>query len=186
MEEIDLVLEEAKELMDKAVKHTKSNLQKIRAGKASPAMLEGLMVNYYGNDTPISQVASISTPDARSIIIKPWEKNIIGEIERAIINSDLGFTPQNDGEIVRINIPPLTEERRIALTKQAKNEAEDGKISIRNARKDANDQLKQLQKEGISEDDVKRGEDKVQTLTNDFTKKLDEILEHKEKEIMTV
>ncbi|WP_375580632.1 ribosome recycling factor [Marivirga tractuosa] len=186
MEEIDLVLDEAKELMEKAIQHTKSNLQKIRAGKASPAMLDGLMVDYYGNDTPINQVASLSTPDARSIIIKPWEKNIIGEIERAIINSDLGFTPQNDGEIVRINIPPLTEERRIALTKQAKNEAEDGKISIRNARKDANDQLKQLQKEGISEDDVKRGEDKVQSLTNDFSKKIDDILEHKEKEIMTV
>ena len=186
MEEIDLVLEEAKELMEKAIQHTKSNLQKIRAGKASPAMLDGLMVDYYGNDTPINQVASISTPDARSIIIKPWEKNIIGEIERAIINSDLGFTPQNDGEIVRINIPPLTEERRVSLTKQAKNEAEDGKISIRNARKDANDQLKQLQKDGISEDDVKRGEDKVQSLPNDFSKKIDEILEHKEKEIMTV
>lgn len=186
MEEINLILEDVKEQMDKAIQHTKTALQKIRAGKASPAMLDGLMVDYYGNDTPISQVASISTPDARSIIIKPWEKNIIGEIERAIINSDLGFTPQNDGEIVRINIPPLTEERRISLTKQAKNEAEDGKISIRNARKDANDQLKQLQKEGVSEDDVKRGEDQVQTLTNDYSKKIDEILEHKEKEIMTV
>jgi len=186
MEEIDLVLEQAKELMEKAIQHTKSELQKIRAGKASPSMLDGLMVDYYNNDTPINQVASISTPDARSIIIKPWEKNVIGEIERAIINSDLGFTPQNDGEIVRINIPPLTEERRISLTKQAKTEAEDGKISIRNARKDANDQLKQLQKEGISEDDVKRGEEKVQNLTNEFTKKIDDILEHKEKEIMTV
>jgi len=186
MEEINFVLDETKELMDKAIEHTKVALQKIRAGKASPAMLDGLMVDYYGNDTPINQVASISTPDARSIIIKPWEKNIIGEIERAIINSDLGFTPQNDGEIVRINIPPLTEERRISLSKQAKSEAEDGKISIRNARKDANDHLKQLQKEGISEDDVKRGEDKVQSLTDGYVKKIDEILEQKEKEIMTV
>ena len=186
MEEIELVLEEAKDLMDKAIGHTKAALLKIRAGKASPAMLEGLMVQYYNNDTPITQVASISTPDARSIVIKPWEKNIIGEIERAIINSDLGFNPQNDGDIVRINIPPLTEERRIALTKQAKNAAEDGKISIRNARKDSNDQLKQLQKEGISEDDVKRGEEKVQSLTDAYVKKIDDILETKEKEIMTV
>lgn len=186
MEEIELVLEEVKELMQDAIQHTKSKLQKIRAGKSSPEMLDGLMVSYYNNDTPISQVASITTPDARSIIIKPWEKGIIGEIERAIINSDLGFNPQNDGEIVRINIPPLTEERRIALTKQAKNESEDGKISIRNARKDANDQLKQLQKDGVAEDDIKRAEDKVQSMTNDSTKKIDEILEHKEKEIMTV
>ncbi|MBK6267196.1 ribosome recycling factor [Marivirga sp. S37H4] len=186
MEEIEFVLEETKDLMNKAIQHTKSELLKIRAGKASPAMLEGLMVKYYDNDTPISQVASVSTPDARSIIIKPWEKNIIGDIERAIINSDLGFNPQNDGDIVRINIPPLTEERRINLTKQAKNEAEEGKISIRNARKDANDQLKKLQKEGVAEDDVKRAEDKVQSLTDDFVKKIDEILEQKEKEIMTV
>jgi len=143
-------------------------------------------VKYYDNDTPITQVASISTPDARSIIIKPWEKSTIGEIEKAIINSDLGFNPQNDGEIVRINIPPLTEERRVNLTKQAKNEAEEGKISIRNARKDANDQLKKLQKEGTAEDDVKRAEDKVQALTDDYVKRIDEILEQKEKEIMTV
>lgn len=186
MEEIEFVLEETKDLMEKAIQHTKSELLKIRAGKASPAMLEGLMVKYYGNDTPISQVASISTPDARSLIIKPWEKSTIGEIEKAIINSDLGFNPQNDGEIVRINIPPLTEERRINLTKQAKNESEEGKISIRNARKDANDQLKKLQKEGTAEDDVKRAEDKVQALTDDYVKRIDEILEQKEKEIMTV
>ncbi len=186
MEEIEFVLEETKDLMEKAIQHTKSELLKIRAGKASPGMLEGLMVKYYGNETPISQVASISTPDARSILIKPWEKGIMGEIEKAIINSDLGFNPQNDGEIVRISIPPLTEERRVNLTKQAKNEAEEGKISIRNARKDANDQLKKLQKEGTSEDDVKRAEDKVQGLTDDYVKRIDEILEQKEKEIMTV
>lgn len=186
MEEIELVLEDTKDLMEKAIQHTKSELLKIRAGKASPSMLEGLMVKYYNNDTPISQVASVSTPDARTIVIKPWEKNVIGEIERAIINSDLGFNPQNDGDIVRINIPPLTEERRLNLSKQAKNEAEEGKISIRNARKDANDQLKKLQKEGTAEDDVKRAEEKVQALTDGYVKKLDEILEQKEKEIMTV
>lgn len=186
MEEIELVLEDTKDLMDKAIQHTKSELLKIRAGKASPSMLEGLMVKYYNNDTPISQVASVSTPDARTLVIKPWEKNTIGEIEKAIRNSDLGFNPQNDGDIVRINIPPLTEERRLNLSKQAKNEAEEGKISIRNARKDANDQLKKLQKEGTAEDDVKRAEDKVQELTDGYVKKIDEILEQKEKEIMTV
>jgi ribosome recycling factor len=186
MEEIDLILEEAKEQMERAIKHTKSELQKIRAGKASPNMLDGLMVIYYGNPTPINQVASVSTPDARSIIIKPFEKGSIPEIEKAIINSDLGFNPQNDGDIVRISIPPLTEERRIALSKQAKNEAEDGKISIRNSRKEANDELKKLLKESVSEDDVKDGEDSVQKLTDTYVKRIDEILEHKEKEIMTV
>lgn len=186
MEEIELVLEDTKDLMEKAIQHTKSELLKIRAGKASPSMLEGLMVKYYNNDTPISQVASVSTPDARTLVIKPWEKNTIGEIEKAIRNSDLGFNPQNDGDIVRINIPPLTEERRLNLSKQAKNEAEEGKISIRNARKDANDQLRKLQKEGTAEDDVKRAEEKVQALTDGYVKKIDEILEQKEKEIMTV
>jgi ribosome recycling factor len=186
MEEIDLILEEAKEQMERAIKHTKSELQKIRAGKASPNMLDGLMVMYYGNPTPINQVASVSTPDARSIIIKPFEKGSIPEIEKAIINSDLGFNPQNDGDIVRISIPPPTEERRIALSKQAKNEAEDGKISIRNSRKEANDELKKLLKESVSEDDVKDGEDSVQKLTDTYVKRIDEILEHKEKEIMTV
>lgn len=186
MEEIDLILEETQELMQKAVAHTKAELLKIRAGKATPGMLDGLMVSYYGTDTPINQVASINTPDARSIVIKPWEKGMIPEIEKAIINSDLGFAPQNDGELVRINIPPLTEERRIGLVKQVKHEAEDGKISIRNARKDANDDLKKLLKEGISEDDVKKAEDKVQEITDTFTKKVDEIVEQKEKEIMTV
>jgi len=186
MEEIDLILEEAKEQMERAIKHTKSELQKIRAGKASPSMLDGLMVMYYGNPTPINQVASVSTPDARSIIIKPFEKGSIPDIEKAIINSDLGFNPQNDGDIVRISIPPLTEERRIALSKQAKNEAEEGKISIRNSRKEANDELKKLLKESVSEDDVKDGEDSVQKLTDSYVKRIDEILEHKEKEIMTV
>ena len=186
MEEIELILEEAKEQMEKSIKHTKAELLKIRAGKASPSMLEGLMVAYYGNPTPINQVASISTPDARSLVIKPFEKGSIPEIEKAIINSDLGFNPQNDGDIVRISIPPLTEERRINLSKQAKNEAEEGKISVRNSRKEANDELKKLLKEGISEDDVKRGEDKVQALTDSYVKRLDEILEQKEKEIMTV
>lgn len=186
MEEIQLYLDEAKDMMQKAVNHAASELGKIRAGKASPQMLDGIMVEYYGAMTPLNQVSSINTPDARSIIIKPWEKNIIPEIEKAITNSDLGLNPQNDGEIVRISVPPLTEERRKDLVKHAKHEAELGKVSIRNARKEINDSLKELQKEGASEDEVKRAEDKVQEFTNQFSEKIDEMLVKKEEDIMTV
>lgn len=186
MEEIELYLDEAKSLMEKALAHTKTELTRIRAGKAVPSMLDGLYVNYYGNDTPIIQVASVNTSDARTLVIKPWEKSIIGEIEKAIINSDLGVTPQNDGEIVRITLPMLTEERRKDLVKQVRNEAENGKISVRGARKDANEGIRKLAKEGVSEDDVKRGEDKVQQLTDDYSKKMDELADAKEKEIMTI
>ena len=159
MEEIEIYLDTAKEMMEKAVSHAKVELAKIRAGKAMPSMLDGLMVVYYGAPTPINQVASVSTPDARTIFIKPWEKSIIGEIEKAIINSDLGFNPQNDGENIIINVPQLTEERRVQLGKQAKGVTEDGKVSVRNARKEANDELKRLLKEGVSEDAIKAAED---------------------------
>ncbi len=186
MEEIQMYLEEAKELMNKSIAHVSAELLKIRAGKAMPNMLDGIMVEYYGAMTPLSQVASVSTPDARTLMIKPWEKNIISDIERSIINSDLGLNPQNDGEQIIINIPTLTEERRKNLVKQMKNEGEQGKISIRNIRKDTNDSLKQLQKDGASEDDIKRAEDKVQDLTNEFTTKIDELLGKKEAEIMKV
>lgn len=186
MEEIELYLSEAKEQMEKAVSHTGSELLKIRAGKAMPNMLDGIMVTYYGNPTPIQQVASINTPDARTITIKPWEKNTINEIEKAIINSDLGLNPQNDGELIRLSIPPLTEERRKNLVKQAKNDAENGKISIRNVRKDINNGLKALLKEGASEDEVKRAEDKVQALTDQHISKIDDLLAKKESEIMTI
>lgn len=186
MEEINMYLDEARDLMNKAVKHVSSELVKIRAGKAAPNMLEGLMVVYYGTPTPITQVASITTPDARTLMVKPWEKNVIPEIEKAIINSDLGLNPQNDGEQVIINIPQLTEERRLALVKQAKHEGEQGKVSVRNIRKETNDNLKQLQKDGAAEDDIKRAEDKVQALTDETTKKIDEVLAKKEAEIMTV
>jgi ribosome recycling factor len=185
-EDIQFYLDHAKELMEKSIEHTKLELQKLRAGKAMPNMLDDLRVEYYGAMTPVGQVASINTPDARTIVVKPWEKSIIADIERAIINSDLGLNPQNDGEQIRINIPPLSEERRKILVKHAKNEAEKGKISIRNARKDANDHLKQLQKDGVSEDLIKKAEDIIQTYTNDFSDKVDEILAHKETEIMTV
>jgi len=161
-------------------------LTKIRAGKAMPNMLDALNVDYYGNSTPVHQVASITTPDARTLIIKPWEKAMIGEIEKAIINSDLGLNPQNDGEIVRINIPALTEERRIILVKQAKAAAENGKVSIRNIRKDTNEQLKKLLKEGASEDLIKDAEAKVQKYTDEHVKKIDGVFEVKEKDIMTL
>lgn len=186
MEEIELYLEHAKEAMDKAVAHTAQELGKIRAGKAMPSLVEGLLVEYYGNPTPMNQVASVTSPDARTIAIKPWEKSTIPEIERSIINSDLGLNPQNDGELVRINIPPLTEERRVTLVKQAKNEAEHGRVSVRNIRKDTNDHLKKLLKEHVSEDLVKDAEDEVQTLTDDHTKKIDDLLASKEEDIMTI
>ena len=186
MEELEFHLEHAKETMHKTVSHTASELGKIRAGKASPSMLDGLMVDYYGTPTPVNQVAAVNTPDARSITIKPWEKAMIGEIEKAIINSDLGLNPQNDGELIRINVPPLTEERRKSLVKQAKAEAENGKISIRNIRKDTNDALKKLLKEGVSEDMVKSAEEDVQKITNSHVAKIDEILATKEVDIMTI
>ncbi len=186
MEEIELYLEEAEELMEKAIHHVNFAFGKIRAGKASPGMLDGIMVEYYGNQTPLNQVSSINTPDARSIIIKPWEKNIIPEIEKAIINSDIGLNPQNDGEIIRLNVPPLSEERRLQLVKQAKHEAEQGRISVRNIRKDTNDHLRKLIKEHVSEDAVKNAEIDVQKLTDKYIEKIEELLGNKEKDIMTV
>ena len=172
--------------MGKSLARLSQELTKIRAGKAMPNMLDALNVDYYGNSTPVHQVASITTPDARTLIIKPWEKAMIGEIEKAIVNSDLGLNPQNDGEIVRINIPALTEERRIILVKQAKAAAENGKVSIRNIRKDTNEQLKKLLKEGASEDLIKDAEANVQKHTDEHVKKIDGIFEVKEKDIMTL
>lgn len=186
MEEIELFIEEAKELMQKAVVHTSAELLKIRAGKAMPNLLDGIMVDYYGAKTPLNQVASINTPDARTLSIKPWEKNLISEIEKAIINSDLGLAPQNNGEMIILTIPALTEERRVNLVKQAKNECENGKISIRTVRKDTNDSLKKLQKEGVSEDEVKRAEEVVQKITDKYSAKIDELLVAKEADIMKV
>lgn len=186
MEEIQLYIEEAKELMQKAVDHTASELVKVRAGKAMPNLLDGISVNYYGSPTPLSQVSSITTPDARTLSIKPWERNLISEIEKAIINSDLGLAPQNNGEIIILTIPPLTEERRRTLVKQVKNECENGKISIRNIRKDTNEALRKLQKEGASEDDIKRAEDTVQKLTDTYSAKVDEQFVKKEAEVMKV
>jgi ribosome recycling factor len=186
MEEITMFLDEAKELMDKAIRHTQQEFNKIRAGKASPAMLDGLMVEYYGVPTPLAQASTVNTSDARTLIIRPFEKKLISEIERAIINSDLGLNPQSDGEVVRLTIPPLTEERRRDLVKQVKNEGESGKVSIRSIRKETNEELRKLLKEGASEDDVKKAEEKVQQLTDNHIQKVDSLIADKEKEIMTV
>ena len=184
MEEVDFFLKHALETMEKSLARLSKELSKIKAGKAMPSMLDSLNVDYYGNSTPINQVASITTPDARTLIIKPWEKSIIGEIEKVIINSDLGLNPQNDGEIISINIPVLTEERRIILVKQAKAATENGKISIRNIRKETNEQLRKLLKEGFSEDLIKNAETNVQKYTDEHVKKIDSVFEVKKKEIM--
>lgn len=186
MEDLEFYLEEAKDHMEKSLHHVSHALAKIRAGRAMPSMLDGLMVDYYGNPTPINQVASVNTPDAKTLAIKPWEKNLVAAIEKVIINSDLGLNPQNDGEIVRLNIPPLTEERRKDLVKQTRHEAEHGRVSVRNVRKDTNDHLRKLLKEHISEDEVKKAESRVQDLTDEYIKKIEELLAKKEEEIMTV
>jgi len=184
MEEIELYLDNARDLMGKALHHVGAELTKIRAGKANPSMLDGVMVSYYGAMSPLSQVASMTTPDARTIFIKPWEKTLIPEIERSIINANLGLTPQNDGQQVIINIPMLTEERRKQLVKQVGHEVEHGKVSIRNIRKDTNEHLKKIK--NVSEDDVKGAEEEVQRLTDDYIAKIDALMKKKETEIMTV
>ncbi len=185
-EEIDFILESTQESMTGSIAHLEKEFVNIRAGKASPAMIGGVFVDYYGSATPISQVANINVPDARTITIQPWEKNMLHPIEKAIMVANLGFNPMNNGDNIIINVPPLTEERRRDLVKQAKAEAEDAKIGVRNARKDANNEIKKLEKEGTSEDMCKSAEDEVQNLTNSYIKKIDEILAVKEAEIMKV
>ena len=184
MEELELYLDEAKDLMGKSFTHVGHELIKIRAGKASANMLDGIMVSYYGSMSPLSQISSITTPDARSLFIKPWEKSLIQEIEKAIMQANLGLTPQNDGQQVIINVPMLTEERRKQLVKQASQECEHGKVSIRTIRKETNEQLKKIK--GVSEDDVKNAEETVQKLTDEFILKIDALMKKKEAEIMTV
>ena len=185
-EEIKMYLDDTKDTMKKTVEHTEKELQRIRAGKAMPNMLEGIKIDYYGVETPLSQAASISSGDARTLIVKPFERKLIPQIEKAIRDSDLGVNPQNDGEIIRIMMPALTEERRKALVKQVKQEGETAKVSIRNIRKDTNSALKDLQKDGASEDAVKVAEEKVQKLTDEYIVKIDDILAKKETELMTV
>lgn len=186
MEEIDFILDSAKESMDGSIAHLEKEFLNIRAGKATPAMLGGVFVDYYGSQTPLSQVANINVPDARTITIQPWEKAMLHPIEKAIMIANLGFNPMNNGDNIIINVPALTEERRRDLAKQAKAEAEDAKIGVRNVRKDANTDIKKLEKDGVSEDACKGAEESVQELTNSYIKKIDELLVVKEAEIMKV
>ena len=184
--EVKEYLENAKDNMELAVEYLDDTLSHIRAGKASPRLLDGIRVNYYGSSVPISNVANVSVPDARTIAITPWEKPMIKEIEKAIINSELGVTPENNGEVIRLAIPPLTEDRRKQLVKQSKAEAENAKVSVRNARREAIDGLKKEIKKGLSEDTEKDAENDVQKLHDKYMKKIDEIFAAKEKEILTV
>ena len=182
-EEIEFILDTAKEAMDKAISHLEKELKTIRAGKATPAMLSTVMVDYYGSQTPLSQVANVNTPDARTLSIQPWEKNMLQEIEKAIQLANLGFNPMNNGDVIMINVPPLTEERRRNLAKQAKAEAEDAKVGVRNARKEANNDVKKVD---VSDDMKKIAEDDVQKLTDSYVKTIDDKLAVKEKEILTI
>lgn len=182
-EEIEFIIDTAKEAMENAIKHLEKQLVNIRAGKASPAMLGSVMVDYYGSQTPLNQVANVNTPDGRTISVQPWEKSMLQEIERGIMIANLGFNPMNNGETIIINVPPLTEERRKELAKQAKSEAEDAKIGVRNARKDA---MNDIKKTDVSEDVQKNSEIDIQELTDSYVKKIDHILDVKENEIMTV
>lgn len=186
MSDINSVLENAKISMDKAINHLESELQKVRAGKASPAMLESIMVDYYGSMVPLSNTASVNSQDSRTLIVQPWEKSMLTPIEKAIQAANLGFNPQNDGVLIRIMVPALTEERRKQLSKTAKSFGEDAKVGIRTVRKDSMEQIKKLQKDGLPEDEAKSGEAKIQVLTDAASVKVDKHVEQKEKEIMTV
>jgi len=182
-EEIQMILDMAEEQMTASITHLEKAFIKIRAGKANPVMLSSVTVDYYGAQTPLSQMANVNTPDARTLVVQPWEKNLLGEIEKSIINSNLGFNPMNNGDIIIINVPPLTEERRRDLAKQAKAESEDAKIGVRSARQEANKELKKLE---ISEDLLKNAESDVQDLTDKFIAKVENALSLKEAEIMKV
>ncbi len=186
MTDVSTLLKEVKRSMQETQDFLEDKLTKIRAGKANPKLLDGIRVMYYGNLTPLNNVANVSVPDAKTIIVTPWEKSIIRDVEKAIMDSDLGITPENNGEVIRLGLPPLTEERRKQLAKQVKGETENAKVSIRNARRDANDTLKKAVKDGLAEDMAKDGEAEVQKLHDKFIKQLDEIYLAKEKEIMTV
>lgn len=185
-ENISKIIDAAKSAMEKSISHLETELAKVRAGRANPSIFDNVMVDYYGSNVPINQVATVNTQDARTIVIQPWEKSMLTPLEKAIQAANLGFNPQNDGVIIRITIPPLTEERRKEFVKKAKQECEDAKVGIRSARKDAMEACKKLTKEGVTEDEVKDAEDKIQKLTDSYVAKCDKHLEQKEKEIMTV
>ncbi len=185
-EEVQLYIDDTREKMEKAISHLEGELLKIRAGKANPHILDGIHVDYYGVNTPLNQVSNISTPDAKTIAIQPWEKGMIDPIEKAILQANIGITPINNGELIRLNIPPLTEERRKELVKQVKSMGENTKVSVRTTRRDGNDEIKNLQKEGLAEDIAKDAEEEIQQLTNKYSQKVDEIVASKEKDIMTI
>ena len=188
-EEVELIIEEAKDRMQKALEHLEHELAHLRAGRATPALLDGITVDYYGTPTPLSQVANMSVPDPRQILIQPWEAKMLGEIEKAILKSDIGITPTNDGKIIRLSIPSLTEERRQQIVKHAKKLAEDARVAVRSVRRDINDEIKKKSKDKnahVSEDETKKLQDDVQKTTDSYIKKIDDLLAHKEKEIMTV
>jgi len=185
-EEIEMIMDMVKEGMDKSIDHLLQELKKIRAGKATPDMVSGVMVDYYGTPTPLKQVANVTAADSRTLSIQPWEKSMLAPIEKGIFEANLGLTPMNDGEFVRINIPPLTEERRKQMAKMVKATGEDCKVSLRSSRKDGMDGIKSAVKDGYSEDSGKRKEEDIQNMINAFSKKVDELCATKEKEIMTV
>lgn len=185
-EEVKMFMDEAKEQMQNALNHLENELAKIRAGRANPKILNDVLVDYYGSPTPLSQVANITSPDPRTITVQPWEKNMLAPIQKAIMNANLGFNPDNNGEIVRINVPALTEERRKNLVKQTRTIGETARVSIRNARRDAIDEFKKMVKTGLPEDAAKDAETEVQKMTDNYNKKVDEILAVKEKDIMTI
>ena len=185
-EEVELIIEETKDRMEKALYHLEHELARLRAGRSNPALLDGITVDYYGVNSPLAQVSNINTPYPKTILIQPWEKTMLGTIEKAIMAANIGLTPINNGEIIRINIPPLTEERRHQLVKQVRNEGETAKISVRNARKWANDELKQLLKDGLPEDTEKDAEEKVQELTTSYNDKVEKVMDLKETDVMTV
>lgn len=181
------IKKQAQTKMDKAIQVLKKDLAAIRAGRANPALLDKVVVEYYGADTPLNQVANISTPDPRSLVVQPWDPSVLADVERAIINSDLGLTPNNDGKVIRITIPMLTEERRNELIKVVKKTGEESKVAIRNIRREANDELKKLGKEGeITEDESRRGQDEIQKMTDRYIKEVDQVIRQKEKEMLEI
>jgi ribosome recycling factor len=185
-EEAQFCLEETNESMQNAVTHLEKEFQKIRTGKASPQMLDGIRIDYYGTMTPLDQVSNINTPDPKQIIVQPWDKSVLSLIEKAIMAANLGFNPKNEGEVLRIVVPPLTEERRRDLVKKAKTEAENARVAIRNIRRTSNETAKRIEKQGVPEDDIKKLEQEIQTTTDKYIQKVDKLLEAKEKDIMTV
>ena len=184
---VEDIIKDAEERMKKCVSETKNAFNSLRTGRATPALLDKVQVDYYGTLTPVNQLANITVPEARLILIQPWDKSVLTEIEKAIMKSDLGINPASDGEVIRLTIPPLTEERRIELVKLVKKKAEDGRVAIRNVRREANDDIKSAQKEGlISEDELKKAQDRVQKLTDRYIKEVEELLAEKEKDIMQI